>query len=785
VFLVSVLAGEQAFAVPAVSETASAAPTAHSDELEEVVVTANKREQSLNDVGLAIDVMSGEALKDRQITSLADIAQSIPGLSYTNSANGTPVYTLRGIGFYESSLGAYPTVSSYLDQVPLSFPVLTRHVALDLERVEVLKGPQGTLFGQNATGGAINYVPVKPSSDFAAGVELTYGRFNDALIDGFVNGPIGPTLNARLAMQVERADGWQESNSRPGDTNGAARNYVGRLLVDFTPGEIARFELNLNGWKDKGQTQAPQYSALQEHLGNAVSPALLASPLSRPDPRAADWTPGVPRLDNSMWQAALRGDITVFDSVTLTSLTSWVDFQQRQGDEGDGLPISTLDLPADNGGIESVAQELRLSNGAAKGLRWVVGGNFEHSKVDQEVDLNYVDAATHYSLGAIGYPIFSAHYSTFQKMTNAAGFGNLEFDATDAVTLKAGARYTDAKTTAAICNQDLSGSPTDVGPFFYNILLGGRLGPYMPQDCFAINDQPGTIGGVAPGDPGRYQASLHEHNVSWRTGIDWKAAPGMLYYVNVAKGYKAGGFPTVSASTFSQYLPVHQESVISYEAGFKGTFLDRSLQLNAAAFYYDYKDKQLRSKLNAQPFGILDVLQNIPKSNVKGVELELTALPVHGLVINANLTYLNATIEKFTGINAAGVAANFNGSPMPFTPKYQAGLNIDYNFSLTGSWNGFVGESTNYRSSTVAVVGGNVNGPTTLAIGHCVSCIDPYATLDLRAGVSTPDDKVRVWLWGKNVLNKYYWTNVVVATDTAGRYTGMPATYGISASWRY
>jgi outer membrane receptor protein involved in Fe transport len=370
-------------------------------------------------------------------------------------------------------------------------------------------------------------------------------------------------------------------------------------------------------------------------------------------------------------------------------------------------------------------------------------------------------------------------------MTNAAGFGNLEFDASDAITLKAGARYTDSKTTAAICNQDLSGNPTDVGPFFYNILLGGRLGPYQPQDCFAINDQGKTIGGVAPGDPGRYQATLDEHNVSWRTGIDWKASPGMLYYANIAKGYKAGGFPTVSASTFAQYLPVHQESVVSYEAGFKGTFFDRSLQFNAAAFYYDYKDKQLRSKLNAQPFGILDVLQNIPKSNVKGVELELTSQPIHGLIINANLTYLNATIEEFTGINDAGVAANFAGTPMPFTPKYQAGINIDDTFSLTGTLNGFVGESTNYRSNTVAVVGGNINGPTTVSIGRCVSCIDAYATLDLRAGVSTSDDKLRVWLWGKNVLNKYYWTNVVVATDTAGRYAGMPATYGISASWRY
>jgi iron complex outermembrane receptor protein len=663
--------------------------------------------------------------------------------------------------------------------------VLTRHVNLDLERVEVLKGPQGTLFGQNATGGAINYVPAKPTDTFQAGVDATYGRFNDTIIDGFVSGPISPMLTGRAAAQIERADGWQHSNSRPGDTNGAIRNFVGRVLLDFAPTDTAKFEFNLNGWKDKSQTQAPQYSALQEHYGNGASPALLVSPLSPESPQAADWTPGVPFSDNTMWQAALRGDFNFLESLTLTSLTSWVDYQQKQGDEGDGLPISTLDLPDDDGGIESLAQEIRLSNGGAKGLRWVVGGNFEHSKVDQEVYLNYVDAATHYTLGDIGYPISSATYSTFQKMTNYAGFGNLELDAGDAVTLKAGARYTDAKTTASICNADYSGIPNNVGPFFYNVLAGGAYGPYVAGDCFAINDQKETINGIVPGEPGRYVSTLEQHNISWRTGIDWKAAPGILYYANVAKGFKAGGFPTVSASSFSQYLPVKQESVISYEVGFKGSFFDRSLEVNAAAFYYDYKDKQLRSKLNAQPFGILDVLQNIPKSNVKGAEIEITGQPVHGLIVNANFTYINAVIEEFTGINAAGVSANFAGSAVPFTPRYQVGLNVDDTFPLTGQWNGFVGESTNYRSATVAVVGGNVNGPTTISLGSCVSCIDPYATLDVRAGVSTPNDKLRVWLWGKNVLNKYYWNNVVVATDTAGRYAGMPATYGISASWRY
>lgn len=142
----------------------------------DIVVTANKREQRLNDVGITVAVLSGNALQRQQINSLADLANATPSLSFTNSANGTPVYTLRGVGFYETSLGAYPTVSTYVDEAPLPFPVLSSHSAYDLERVEVLKGPQGTLFGQNATGGAINYIAAKPTSELHAGANVSMSK---------------------------------------------------------------------------------------------------------------------------------------------------------------------------------------------------------------------------------------------------------------------------------------------------------------------------------------------------------------------------------------------------------------------------------------------------------------------------------------------------------------------------------------------------------------------------------------------------------------------------------
>lgn len=759
------------------------APADQSQNIADIVVTANKREQRLNDVGITVAVLSGTALQRQQINSLADLANATPSLSFTNSANGTPVYTLRGVGFYETSLGAYPTVSTYVDEAPLPFPVLSSHSAFDLERVEVLKGPQGTLFGQNATGGAINYIAAKPTSTLHAGGGLSYGRFNEVIADAFVSGPLATNLNARLAGRIERADGWQQSNSRPGDSNGKVENYMGRLLVDYDPTDRLRFRVNLNGWKDKSETIAPQYTAFFPQTPAFVTPILAASPFSPERPRAADWTPGIPRRDNRLMQASLRTEFDVTDDITLTSLTSYVDYKQRQGNEGDGLPISTLDLPRDDGNIKSFNQELRLSNDSASGFRWVIGGNYERSKVFQVQDLSFPNVSVRGLYGSFGYPFFSLSYYNDQKMRNYAGFANVEYDIGQ-LTVKLGGRYTKSQTDANACNYDPSGSPTNTGALFYDVLLQGAFGPYRGQ-CYQINNLPTAVGGVAPGTPGAFVDTLKQDNFSWRAGLDWKPAQDVLVYGNIAKGYKTGGYPVLSASLFSQYLPVTQESVLSYEAGIKATLFNRAVQLNAAAFYYDYTDKQLRSKFIDPNFGILDVLQNIPKSDVKGFEVEVNIRPVSGLTWNNTFTYLDTSIKRFTGINSGGISADFAGADVPYTPKYQIGSNLDYDFPLSANLKGFVGTSVNYRSKTVATIGGDINPVGASPQNKTIFGIKSYTLVDLRAGIAASDDSWRVSIWGKNVFNEYYWNNVVAAFDTIGRYAGKPATYGVSVAFRY
>lgn len=156
----------------------------------ENIVTANKREQNLSKVGLSISALGAADLASRRISNVADLAQATPGLVFAPTPDSTPVYTLRGVGFFESSLAAYPDVSLYLDQAPLSLPAMAALTAFDLERVEVLKGPQGTLFGNNATGGAINFVAAKPTHEISAGAEIGYARFNTVDVAGYVSGPI-------------------------------------------------------------------------------------------------------------------------------------------------------------------------------------------------------------------------------------------------------------------------------------------------------------------------------------------------------------------------------------------------------------------------------------------------------------------------------------------------------------------------------------------------------------------------------------------------------------------
>jgi iron complex outermembrane receptor protein len=757
-------------AISAMSSVAAAQDQA--SDAGEIIVTAQKREQSINDVGLTIQALGGSELKDRQVNSLSDLAQVVPGLSYSTSANNTPVFTLRGVGFYDTSLASYPTVSVYLDEVPLPLPVQTTLTAFDLQRVEVLKGPQGTLFGNNATGGAINYVAAKPTSSFDAGADVTYGRFNTFVGEGFVSGPLSDTLSARFAVKGTHGGDWQRSYTRD-DSHGRSRQIAGRFLLNWEPASNLKFALNLNGWKDTSDLIAFQYYALNLQVPAAASPDLVAYPFSPLTPRAADWSvrgcltqlaqcDARPRADNRLLQASLRADWEFGAGITLTSITSYIDYKHDQVPEGDGVAINAFDLSASFGHANSFSQELRLSNDGAGGLRWVVGANYGH---DDVAEVNYLDDPE--ASGARNLPHVGSIYSNDQVMKNYAAFANVEYEIIPTVTLKGGARYTEAKRRSRSCNTDLPGFTNLSGIFTF-------LQTVFAPDRPAV---PVPVGGCITLDenffPGPFNGKLNENNVSWRAGADFKPADHVLLYANISKGYKAGSFGALSASTSVQNAPVTQESVLAYEAGFKAQLVDRVLSLNGALYYYDYKNKQLRSKIIDPVWGILDALVNVPKSRVKGAEIELALTPLSGLNIGVAATYSDAKVTNYVGVNAGGQATDFAGTRVPYTPKYQVGVNLDHRLPVIGSLVPFYGASLTHRSKANSIVG-----------GISTYNVDAYTLLDLRGGVETEDGRWKFSVWGKNITNKYYWSNTVASYDVIVRIPGRPATYGATLSYR-
>ncbi len=281
--------------------TANGADSGAGAQVQEIVVTANKRQESANSVPMSITAASGEVLERQGIKQPRDLVKITPSFTYTDSYVGSPIYTLRGVGFSDISLGGRPTVSIYVDEAPLPFTIETRGASLDLERVEVLKGPQGTLFGQNATGGAINYVAAKPTKTFEAGAHASYGNFNAFEVGGFIRGPITDTLRFRLAAEHTGNDGWQKSYTT-GRTNGVGDFTNARLLLEWTPTDRLRVQLNVNGNADRGDVQAAQ--------------------LIQTFPDVPPAAPFVAQLSTIRWPPPMRGPPTGTRKTTIESTTS-------------------------------------------------------------------------------------------------------------------------------------------------------------------------------------------------------------------------------------------------------------------------------------------------------------------------------------------------------------------------------------------------------------------------------------------------------------------------------
>jgi iron complex outermembrane recepter protein len=759
------------------AQTSTVAPLVTSDTgLAEIVVTAEKRSERVQDVPMSITAATGVELQSLGITDTSQLEKLVPGFSVDRTSYGLPVFLIRGVGFNDSSLGVAPAVTVYTDQIPLPFSAMSRGAVMDIERVEVLKGPQGTLFGENSTGGAINYVVAKPTNTFQAGVDLTYGRFNQTDVEAFISGPLSDTVSARLAVRNEYQGDWQKGYTVD-ETNGEKQFHNARLLVDWKPSDIARFELMVSGWIDRSETQQPQdiaYTPLVVGPAARVVPYPVASfPPAPSDPRAAAWNP-TDNLsqDTHLYQVALRGDIDVTDAITLTSLTSYERYKLSLPIDWSGTtyPIAT---EVDEGEISSLFQELRFAGSLGDRARWMLGGNFEHDIVDEAQNFNpLITSGT--AVGPFDFDNF--RIGNAQGIISKGGFASIDFNFAPGLTSQTSVRYTSQDRSFAGCTRDYGNGEAATAIGFLSTLFTGTPQSIPNGGCITLS----ATGAPLPIVTGQ----LNQNNVSWRESLNWKPNLYTLLYANVTKGYKAGSFPTQPSSLASQFNPVPQESVLAYELGTKLSTPSHLLQLDGALFYYDYTDKQLAGYLVVPPFGSIPQLVSIPKAKVEGAELSLVVHPLTNLTLSANGTYIKTRVDQDppNPTGPYGNSTTFVGQSFPFSPKWQGVFDAQYVFALSDSLQSFVGTSVTSRSATVGAL---LSGDPAVAQQEAYLRVPGYTTLDLRAGIEPTHGPWRLEVWGRNVTDRLYVTGLGRTSDYTTRFAAMPATFGISAHYRF
>jgi iron complex outermembrane receptor protein len=472
------------------------------------------------------------------------------------------------------------------------------------------------------------------------------------------------------------------------------------------------------------------------------------------------------------------------------------------------------------GAIHSFGQELRVSGTAGPDdrLNFMLGGNYQHDRTHDNQLIVFDGTNTGLFNGTplvYRYAGSGLDNQSNQKITTEAAFGSLDYKLTRTLTAQVSARYTKDKRIFDGCLRDLGDGIFGAGfGLLSNVLHGiptipgpGSPSYIPPGGCATFEGNPSSPNYNYPVD--NVHAELPEHNISWRGGLSWKPFDESMLYANVTRGFKSGSFGTLPYLTNVQVQPIEQEQLTAYEIGFKSSYWERKVELDAAAFHYDYKNKQLLGYLyTGAIFGNLPGEVSIPKSRVNGAELSVSLRPFTGLTLNVAATvvdskvtadYRTASPDALYGfqpshdpscppgstIGSCGV--NIKGSPFTYTPKWNLLTDAQYVFPVTSNWNAFVGGNISYRSSTLAAFAGPPDStPRSEAYTTAGDYELPaYALLDLRLGLESGDGKYRVQLWGHNVMDRYYWLHVVKIQDTLARVTGMPATFGITLSARY
>ena len=788
-------------ALPAEAQTQKTEPFT----IETLVVTAQRREETANSVGMPIQAFSGDTLQQLRVTDPKDLSAIAPSFTVSQSYQGVPTYTLRGIGFNTINLSATSTVGTYVDEVAYAYPFMNTGPIFDLERVEVLKGPQGTLYGRNTTTGLIDFVTNKPTETFEGSVTAEAGNYQTHNVEGFVSGPIAKGLQGRLAFRSEDSDeGWQVSNTR-GERQGENHRDGWRGSLAFQPGDTVEIDLSYSGWVNKSDTVAAQ--------GIGFTPATAASPFNAPGlvnyiathaptkASQADWASpaargtdvgtglgigGPAREDDRMDALKLKVVWDLSDSVRLVSLSSYNKLTRDAVFDWSGAPYEILVQKA-HGEIESSAEELHFEGKTAKGS-WLVGGYIAH---DELLDSNRTLLGQNANVGLVRFagstllasPFNSGGYTalqmsqafrTYQDIGNIETdtwslFANVDHQLTDALKLTLGVRYSQDKQDFAGCSRDFNGNMLPNVNVVNRALFFaayGLVAPISQGQCNTFDPVKKSFGLVT--------STLDEDNLAWRVALDWKASEDVLLYGSISRGAKAGVTPINAANISTQDAPATQELLTAYEIGLKAGLFQHRVQANLGAFYYDYTDKQLSVYFADPIYTALARLANVPDSKAYGLDGDVTWRPLRDLTLIASATWLHTEVQGYTGINSAGQPQNFDGQPFLYSPKFQGGLTALFDHDLSGGLKLRAALNGRWQGKSAADLEGNP-----------LFVIDSYGLLNASVGVSDPEKGWDLSVWGRNLTDEYYWSAVSSNANVVVRFPGKPRTYGVALGFKF
>ncbi len=540
-------------------------------------------------------------------------------------ANSIPNVTIRGIGLNDYAANNNPAAGIYIDDVYLVSPAMLTFGMFDLERVEVLKGPQGTLFGRNTTAGTLNFISKKPGDELDGYLTFDVGNYERILAEGAIGGPITDTLSGRIAIQtIQQGEGFQ-TNRLNGAKIGEVDRTSARGELQWKPSDDVNVLLSLYGGTDKSDVWLIK----------------IDNPFTTEDDGDTDpYRSGAsndPHMDLETTGANLTIDWSLSDALTLTSVTGYQDFSRFHVEDRDASSLIMLDGTFDNQ-IDQFSEEVRLTH-VGDDLVLIGGAFYGEDSVDTRDEFLATDLLA--LLGLAGVDVIGNEYQ--QDTTSMALFLHSEWSFSEDWKLTAGARYTDE-------SKDFAGAYTF-------LIAGGTEIPLYPDVVETYDTD----------------------NVSGKIGLDYTGIEDTLLYASVSRGFKSGGFQGQLSFDPAALQPFNDEEVLAYEVGMKSRFAGNSLEFNASVFFYDYEDMQFYGGLFDSPVGVLFGIANIGDAEIKGAEADIWWRPTEGLDLRFGLGYLDTEI---TNSVVDGVAT---GSELPNSPEFTFSSMARYEWAISGT----------------------------------------------------------------------------------------------------